>query len=187
MPFSFEHLDIPGLVVIQPKVFPDGRGFFMESYKASEFARAGIPAQFVQDNHSSSVRGVLRGLHYQLPPFAQGKLVRVLEGRVWDVAVDIRTNSPTKGKWFGTELSADDRRMLYIPEGFAHGFVTLSDRAQFFYKCTAEYNKECEAGIRWDDPKLGIRWPISEVTVSEKDRALPLLRDAVSFPEAGLS
>jgi dTDP-4-dehydrorhamnose 3,5-epimerase len=184
VPFSFDRLDIAGLVVIQPKIFPDGRGFFLESYKASEFSKAGIKAQFIQDNHSFSVKGVLRGLHYQLPPFAQGKLVRVLEGRVWDVAVDIRSNSRTRGKWFGIELTADDHRMFYIPEGFAHGFVTLSERAQFFYKCTAEYNKEREAGIRWDDPTLGIRWPMSEVTVSEKDRALPLWRDAIPLPEA---
>jgi dTDP-4-dehydrorhamnose 3,5-epimerase len=135
----------------------------------------------VQDNHSSSVRGVLRGLHYQLPPFEQGKLVQVLEGRIWDVAVDIRPESQTLGKWYGIELSAQDHQMLYIPPGFAHGFVTLTERAQFFYKCTAEYRKESEAGIRWDDPSIGIAWPFTEVTVSERDRSLPLYSDAALF------
>jgi dTDP-4-dehydrorhamnose 3,5-epimerase len=174
MPFVFEPAGVPGLVVIQPQMFPDDRGFFLESYKESEFQRAGFSERFV-----------LRGLHYQLPPYAQGKLVRVLEGRVWDVAVDIRSDSPTKGKWFGIELSAHDHRMFYIPPGFAHGFVTLSERAQFFYKCTAEYNKESEAGIRWDDPTIGISWPLTDVAVSERDRGLPLFNEAELFP-AGL-
>jgi dTDP-4-dehydrorhamnose 3,5-epimerase len=142
VPFTFEAGGLPGLVVIRPRVFPDDRGFFLESYKESEFQRSGISGRFVQDNHSSSVRGVLRGLHYQLPPFEQGKLVQVLEGRIWDVAVDIRPESQTLGKWYGIELSAQDHQMLYIPPGFAHGFVTLTERAQFFYKCTAEYRKE---------------------------------------------
>ena len=187
MPFTFEPAGLPGLVVIQPRVFPDDRGFFLESYKESEFQRAGISVRFVQDNHSSSVRGVLRGLHYQLPPFAQGKLVRVLEGRVWDVAVDIRPDSPTFRKWYGIELSSQDHRMLYIPPGFAHGFVTLSERAQFFYKCTAEYRKESEAGIRWDDPAIGIAWPLTDVTVSERDRSLPLFSEAALFPAGWLA
>lgn len=182
MPFTFEPAGLPGLVVIQPRVFPDDRGFFLESYKESEFQQAGISDRFVQDNHSSSVRGVLRGMHYQLPPFAQGKLARVLEGRVWDVAVDIRPDSPTFRKWYGIELSAQDYRMLYIPPGFAHGFVTLSERAQFFYKCTAEYRKESEAGIRWDDPTIGIAWPLTEVTVSKRDCGLPLFSEASMFP-----
>ena len=182
MPFTFEPGVLPGLVVIQPRVFPDDRGFFLESYKESEFQRAGILGRFLQDNHSSSVRGVLRGMHYQLPPFAQGKLVRVLEGRVWDVAVDIRPDSPTFRKWYGIELSAQDHRMFYIPPGFAHGFVTLSERAQFYYKCTAEYRKESEAGIRWDDPTIGIVWPLAEVTVSKRDRSLPLFSEATLFP-----
>ena len=178
MPFLFEPASVPGVVIIQPRVFPDARGFFLESYKESEFSRAGITGHFVQDNHSSSERGVMRGLHYQLPPFTQGKLVQVLEGSVWDVAVDIRKGSPTFGKWFGIELSAHDHRMLYIPEGFAHGFVTLTERAQFFYKCTAEYHKESEAGIRWDDPTIGILWPVGDVVVSERDTRLPLLPEA---------
>ncbi len=178
MPFTFEPCEIEGLLVVRPRVFPDGRGFFLESYKQSEFGKAGIKAAFVQDNHSLSSRGVLRGLHYQLPPFAQGKLVRVLEGRVWDVAVDIRRGSPTFGRWFGMELSAEEHTLVYIPPGFAHGFVTLSERAQFFYKCTAEYSREHEAGIRWNDPSLAIRWPLGDVSVSERDQGLPLLANA---------
>ena len=182
MPFTFEPGGLPGLLIIQPRVFPDDRGFFLESYRASDFERAGIRLPFVQDNHSLSEHGVLRALHYQLPPFAQGKLVRVLEGRIWDVAVDIRPGSPTFAKWFGAELSAEDHRMMYIPPGFAHGFVTLSDHAQFFYKCTSEYHKESEGGIRWNDPTIGIAWPMKEVTVSDRDRGLPVLRDAKPFP-----
>lgn len=184
MPFVFEPCEIEGLVIVRPRIFPDGRGFFLESYKASEFERAGITLPFVQDNHSLSSRGVLRGLHYQLPPRAQGKLVRVLAGRVWDVAVDIRQDSPTFGRWFGMELSAEDHTMLYIPPGFAHGFITLSDIAQFFYKCTAEYSKEHEAGIRWDDPRIAIRWPVSNVVISERDQGLPFLSEA-KLPPAG--
>jgi len=178
MPFAFHHTTLDGVVVIEPAVFPDDRGFFMESFKKSAFDAAGITEEFVQDNHSRSVRGVLRGLHYQLTPHAQGKLVRVLEGTVWDVAVDIRKGSPTFGKWFGVELSADNHKMLYIPPGCAHGFVTLTEYAQFFYKCTAEYDKASEAGIRWDDPDLAIAWPISAAIVSEKDAQLPNLSDA---------
>lgn len=181
MPFTFEPVGLPGLLVIQPRIFLDERGYFLESYKASDFQHAGIAGGFVQDNHSVSTRGVLRGLHYQLPPFAQGKLVRVLEGCVWDVAVDIRPDSPSFGKWYGIELSALDSRMFYIPPGFAHGFVTLSDRAQFFYKCSCEYRKQSEAGIRWDDPKIGIAWPIAEVIVSERDRSLPFFSEAMPF------
>ena len=186
MPFEFEKAELEGLFVIRPKVFPDDRGFFLESYKASDFQKARIDVVFVQDNHSSSTRGVLRGLHYQLPPHAQGKLVRVLEGRVWDVAVDIRPESPTFGRWFGIELSAVDHLMFYIPPGFAHGFVTLSETAQFFYKCTAEYDKESEAGIRWDDPQIAVKWPLNDVHVSDRDRGLPLLFAARVFPKGWL-
>lgn len=181
MPFQFRRTEIPGVLIVEPRVFPDGRGFFMEAYKYSDFAGAGIAEHFVQDNHSSSARGVLRGLHYQLPPHAQGKLVRVIEGRVWDVAVDIRRGSPTFRKWTGVELSAENSRMVYIPPGFAHGFLTLSEHAQFFYKCTAEYSASCEAGIRWDDPGIGIPWPAAEITVSDRDRGLPLLSEARVF------
>ncbi len=187
MPFTFEPSGLPGLVVIKPRVFPDDRGYFLESYKESDFVRAGIPARFVQDNHSSSSRGVLRGLHYQLPPYAQGKLVRVLEGRVWDVAVDIRPDSPAFRKWFGIELSAEDHTLLYIPPGFAHGFVVLSEKAQFFYKCTAEYNNESEADLRWNDPQIAITWPAKDVTISERDQGLPLFAAARLFPKGYVS
>lgn len=183
MPFAFKPAPLAGLVIVDPRVYPDDRGFFLESYKQSDFERAGIPAGFVQDNHSASNRGVLRGLHYQLPPHEQGKLVRALEGRVWDVAVDIRPSSASFGEWFGIELSAENHRMFYIPPGFAHGFVTLSERAQFFYKCTSEYRKQSEAGIRWNDERVGIEWPIEEVQVSERDAALPSLSEARLFPE----
>ncbi len=182
MPFVFTPAGLPGIVIVQPQAFLDGRGFFIESYKESEFHEAGITGRFVQDNHSFSVRGVLRGLHYQLPPFAQGKLVGVFEGRVWDVTVDIRPDSPAFCKWYGIELSAQDHRMLYIPPGFAHGFVALTNQAQLFYKCTAEYRKECEAGIRWNDPTIGITWPLNDVIVSERDRTLPLISQASIFP-----
>ncbi len=187
MPFTFEPGRLPGLVIIRPRVFPDGRGYFLESYRESDFARAGIPARFVQDNHSSSSRGVLRGMHYQLPPHGQGKLVTVLEGRVWDVALDIRPDSPGFRQWFAMEISAEDHTLFYIPPGFAHGFVVLSERAQFFYKCTAEYRKESEAGIRWNDPQVGIQWPVKDVTVSERDQGLPLFASARLYPPGYVS
>jgi len=177
MPASFAPGPLAGLVIIQPRVFPDGRGSFFETYKQSEYAANGVADEFVQDNHSVSTRGVLRGLHFQNSPHAQGKLVRVVQGAVWDVAVDLRPESPTYGQWFGLELSADNRTQLYIPVGFGHGFVTLSETAEFVYKCTAEYNKAREGGVRWDDPTLGIAWPLAglEVSVSDKDAALPFL------------
>jgi dTDP-4-dehydrorhamnose 3,5-epimerase len=177
MAAHFELSPLSGLILIEPRVFPDDRGFFMETYKASEYRANGLPEIFVQDNHSKSTKGVLRGLHFQNPPHAQGKLVRVIEGTVWDVAVDIRRDSPTYLKWFGVELSAENHLQFYIPPGFAHGFVTLSDVAQFQYKCTAEYNKESEGGYRWDDPDIGIKWPIKDLLVSEKDAALPFIKD----------
>jgi dTDP-4-dehydrorhamnose 3,5-epimerase len=177
VPFKFTETPIPGLLVVEPRVFPDGRGFFLETYKDSEFRAAGIPGPFLQDNQSGSVRGVLRGLHYQDPPHAQGKLVRVIRGAVWDVAADLRKDSPTYSKWFGLELSEENRLMLYVPPGFAHGYLTLSDTAEFQYKCTAEYNKAAEGGLRWDDPDLRIDWPSRDVQVSEKDAVLPYLRD----------
>lgn len=175
MPFVFTETPIPGLLVVEPRSFPDGRGFFMETFKATEFERAGIPGPFVQDNHSKSARGVLRGLHFQRPPHAQGKLVRVTTGRVWDVAVDLRFGSPTFGKWQGLELSADNRRMFWLPAGFAHGFVALEDDTELQYKCTAEYHGPSDAGIRWDDPILAIRWPDLGVppVLSDKDARLP--------------
>ena len=155
---------------------PYDRGYFMETWKASEFAAAGIPWHFVQDNQSLSSRGTLRGLHFQHPPHAQAKLVRVSRGAVWDVVVDLRPGSVHKGSWYGLELSADNRKMLFIPEGFAHGFVALADDTELLYKCSAEYHGPSEAGIRWDDPDLGIEWPLRDVTISEKDGRLPSWR-----------
>lgn len=179
MPFSFEKTPLDGVLIVRPRVFDDERGFFFESYKSSEFAAAGMDQVFVQDNHSRSDRGVLRGLHMQMPPHAQAKLVRVTRGSVWDVAVDLRRGSPTLGQWFGVELSETSHTMLFIPRGFAHGFVTLSDQAELQYKCDAEYDRASEFGIRWDDPDLAIAWPSSDVLVSQKDAALPHLRDAM--------
>jgi dTDP-4-dehydrorhamnose 3,5-epimerase len=181
MPFTFTRLSIPDLILIKPRVFPDERGFFCETYKLSEFAANGIPDAFVQDNHSSSSYGVLRGLHYQLPPHGQGKLVRVIGGRIWDVGVDIRRSSPTFGKWAGAELSDENMSMLWIPPGFAHGFVTLSESVHLLYKCTSEYDKGCERGIRWNDEDIGIEWPIKEVLVSKRDESLPSLKNATVY------
>ena len=180
MPFTFKRLEIPDVILIEPRVFQDVRGFFMETYKYSDFAAFGIAERFVQDNHSRSVKGVLRGLHYQNPPHAQGKLIRVVVGEVFDVAVDIRKGSPTYGKWVGVKLSAENRRMLYIPPGFAHGFCVLSDVAEVVYKVTAEYAPECEAGIIWNDPGIGIEWPIKHPIISSKDAQWPTLREAVN-------
>lgn len=181
MPFNFYPSDIEDVQLIKPRVFPDDRGYFLESYKRSEFVDAGIEAFFVQDNHSLSGKGTLRGIHYQLPPHSQGKLVRVLSGAVYDVAVDLRRGSSTFGRWVGYELSAENNRMLYIPPGFGHAFLVLRDNTHFVYKCTAEYNRASEGGVRWDDPELAIPWPIKEPTLSEKDSRLPLLRDAELF------
>lgn len=178
MPFEFIPLEIPGPLVVESRVFGDARGSFTEVYKYSEFAHAGIAEHFVQDNYSRSSRGVLRGLHYQKDPFAQGKLVRCLKGRVFDVVVDIREGSPYFGKWVGIELSEDNGLMFFVPRGFAHGFVVLSDMADFLYKCTAEYSPENDRGLLWNDPSIGIDWPVTEPVLSNKDRALPLLRNA---------
>ena len=180
MPFQFRRLEIPEVILIEPRVFQDERGFFKETYKYSEFAAFGITERFVQDNHSRSVKGVLRGLHYQNPPKAQGKLVRVIVGGIFDVAVDIRVGSPTYGKWVGVKLSAENKRMLYIPPGFAHGFCVLSDVAEVVYKVTEEYAPECEAGIIWNDPEIGIAWPIERPILSPKDAAWPPLREAIN-------
>lgn len=179
MPFVFKETSIVGVMIIEPRVFPDDRGFFMETYKASDFCNAGITENFVQDNLSSSTRGVLRGIHYQVNPFAQGKLVRVNSGSVWDVAVDLRRNSGTFGKWTGIELSGENKKMFYIPPGFGHGFAVLSDVAEFTYKCTAEYNPKAEGGIRWNDPELSVQWPLPAdiIKVSARDEQLPLLGD----------
>lgn len=177
MPFTFTTLDINGLVLIKPHLFPDDRGFFMESYKESEFKKGGITAIFVQDNQSLSNKHVLRGLHYQCAPKAQGKLIRVIKGTVWDVAVDIRRGSPTYKKWTSIELSEENNMMLYIPPGFAHGFVTLSDEAHLLYKCTEEYDQKLDAGIRWDDPDINIAWPVKDPLVSDKDKKLPFFKE----------
>ncbi len=180
MPFRFERLEIPEVVLIEPRFFSDERGFFMETYKYSEFTAFGIIDRFVQDNHSYSKRGVLRGLHYQNPPKAQGKLVRVIAGEVFDVAVDIRKGSPTYGKWFGVKLSEENKKMLYIPPGFAHGFLVLSETAEVLYKTTEEYSPEHEAGIIWDDPEIGIDWPMKNPILSPKDASWPSLAKAIN-------
>ena len=178
MPFKFQRLEIPDVILIEPEVFSDERGFFMETYKYSGFYAFGIKEHFVQDNHSRSVKRVLRGLHYQNPPKAQGKLVRVILGEVFDVAVDIRKGSSTYGKWVGVVLSLENKRMLYIPPGFAHGFCVLSDVAEVLYKVTEEYAPECEAGIIWNDPEIGIEWPIKNPIISSKDASWPPLKEA---------
>ncbi len=169
--------------LIEPKVFGDARGFFFESYNRQTFnAATGLDVDFVQDNHSKSTRGVLRGLHYQLPPRAQGKLVRVVQGEVFDVAVDIRKSSPTFGRWVGDILSAENKRQLWIPPGFAHGFVTLSDTAEFLYKTTDTYAPACERCIRWDDPALGIDWRLDAAPlISAKDAVGSAFADAEVF------
>jgi dTDP-4-dehydrorhamnose 3,5-epimerase len=173
---------LPGVLLIEPRVFGDARGFFLESWNRRTFAEAGLDMDFVQDNHSRSSRGVLRGLHYQLHN-PQGKLVRVTQGAVFDVAVDIRRASPHFGRWVGYELSADNHRMLWIPPGFAHGFLVLSDTADFLYKCTSLYDPPSDRGIRWDDPAIGIDWPDmgGAPLLSAKDAAAPLLADAEVF------
>jgi dTDP-4-dehydrorhamnose 3,5-epimerase len=175
MPFTFTATALPGVVIIEPTVFADSRGFFMETYKRSAFAEAGLDMVFVQENHSRSARGTLRGLHLQRPPRAQGKLVRVLQGEILDVAADIRPDSATFGKWESVTLSATNRRSLYIPAGYAHGFCVVSDEAEVVYKTTDEYAPELEWGVRWDDPVLGIPWPISSPLLSARDTKWPPL------------
>jgi dTDP-4-dehydrorhamnose 3,5-epimerase len=169
----------PGLVVFEPKIFEDSRGYFFESFNAKIFSAAGIEVEFVQDNQSSSGYGVIRGLHYQLNPHAQSKLVRVLSGTILDIAVDIRRDSPTFGQSFSIELSAENKKQLFIPPGFAHGFSVLTEKAEVFYKCDEFYNKESEAGILFSDPSLKIDWqiPVDKAVVSAKDEMLPLLAE----------
>ena len=179
---------LPGVVIVEPTAFGDERGWFMETFNEPRWlqglAALGLPAprRFVQDNHSCSKAGVLRGLHYQLPPQPQGKLVRVVQGAAWDVAVDIRRESPTFGRWFGLELSAANRRQLWIPEGFAHGFIALQDDTHFLYKTTDVWSRDCERSVRWDDPAIGIEWPLPAGVklplVAPKDAAAPLLAGA---------
>ncbi len=169
---------IPGLFVLEPKVFEDARGYFYESYNRNTFHKLGIDNDFVQDNQSKSNKGVLRGLHYQLEPFAQAKLVRVISGSVFDVAVDIRKGSPTFGKWFGEILSAENKKQMLVPRGFAHGFLVLEDNTEFYYKCDNFYSKPHDRGIKFDDPEIGIQWnfPDENLLLSEKDKTAPLLK-----------
>jgi dTDP-4-dehydrorhamnose 3,5-epimerase len=176
--FSFEPSEIPDVVRIRTRRFRDSRGFFSESFRRSAYREAGIPNSFAQDNWARSEEGVLRGLHYQLAPRAQGKLVGVIRGRIWDVAVDIRVGSPTFGRWVGAELDEGSGDLLWIPPGFAHGYQVLSTRADVVYKVTHEYDPDLDRGIRWDDPDLAIRWPRSDPVLSDRDRGLPSLRDA---------
>jgi dTDP-4-dehydrorhamnose 3,5-epimerase len=178
MPFNFKKLQIPEVILVEPKVFEDERGFFMETYKMPDFVASGIKGSFVQDNHSRSTKGVLRGLHYQTPPFAQGKLVRAVRGDIFDVAVDIRKGSPTYGKWVSAILSEENKNMLYIPEGFAHGFCVLSEIAEVIYKSTNVYSPQCEAGVIWNDGDLNIKWPVKEPILSARDEKWPRLQDA---------
>ncbi len=169
---------IPGLLIIEPKIFEDERGFFVETYNESRYKEMGIPGDFVQDNLSQSKKGVLRGLHYQAPPFAQGKLVTVLAGAVLDVAVDIRFGSPTFGQHVAVELTAENKKQFWIPEGFAHGFLTLEDNTLFSYKCTNVYSPDHDRGVKWSDSEIGIDWPqIEALRISEKDQQQPLLKE----------
>ncbi len=170
--------DLPGVVVIEPTVHRDDRGFFVETWHADRYAEHGVPAAFVQDNHSRSQRGILRGLHAQ-SPFWQGKLVRAIEGEIWDVAVDVRRGSPAYGKHVGVSLSAENFRQIYVPPGCLHGFCVLSEAAQVEYKCTELYHPEADFSVLWNDPELGVSWPIQEPALSAKDRDAPRLRDVL--------
>lgn len=171
---------IKDLYIIKPDIFYDTRGYFFEGYNEERFRKAGLNMKFVQDNESQSMRGVLRGLHFQKPPYAQGKLVRVVRGVVRDVAVDLRKDSPTYGKWHSVLLTGDDKFMYWIPEGFAHGFVCLEDHTIFTYKCTNFYNKASEGSVRWNDPDIGVKWGIDNPLLSDKDTKAPFLKDFVS-------
>jgi dTDP-4-dehydrorhamnose 3,5-epimerase len=175
---NFTETSLPGVILIEPRVFGDSRGFFMETYRADLFRDHGIDETFVQDNHSRSARGVLRGLHYQ-EPHPQGKLVRCTRGALFDVAVDIRRGSPSFGKWYGVTLSDENKAMLWIPPGFAHGFCTLVDETDLVYKTTEIYRPEFDRAILWNDPEIAIEWPIADPILSAKDTAAPRLRDAL--------
>lgn len=176
MPFEFEKLEIEDVILVKPKVFGDNRGFFMESYKKSEFVKNGIDREFVQDNHSKSTKGVLRGLHYQANPKAQAKLIRCSKGKIYDAIVDLRKNSNTFGKWLKVELSEENKHMLFIPEGFAHGFVVLSDEAELLYKTNTEFSPEHDRGLLYCDEEVNIDWDINfEPILSEKDKTQPKL------------
>ena len=187
MPFSFEPLGLEGLILIKPKVFADERGYFMELTKNTDLISFGVDTNFVQDNLSYSRKGVVRGLHYQMKPVLQGKLVTCLSGKIYDVAVDIRVGSPGFGKWVSVELSEEDHHLFWIPEGFAHGFMVLSEEALVLYKVSgSEYSPEHDAGIRWDDPDINIDWPIKDISqliISEKDKHFPSLRERLDRVE----
>ncbi len=183
MELRIESKPLNGVCVLAPQVFQDERGFFMEVFKADQFKSLGLPTEFVQDNHSGSVRGVLRGLHFQWEP-PMGKLMRVTRGTAFLVAVDIRKGSPTLGKWFGAEISAESHKQIWAPAGFARGFCALSDYAEIQYKCTGIYNNKGESGIRWDDPEIGIQWPIREVQLSDKDRKAQTLKEWLARAES---
>ncbi|MDE1844367.1 MAG: dTDP-4-dehydrorhamnose 3,5-epimerase [Thaumarchaeota archaeon] len=178
MPFQFKRLEIPEIILVDAQAFSDERGFFMESFKESVFSANGINTKFVQDNYSHSIKGVLRGLHYQKDPKAQAKLVIVARGEIFDVAVDIRKNSPTYGRWVGEILSDKNHQLLYIPEGFAHGFCVLSDTADVLYKINSEYSPEHERGILWNDQDISIKWPTEKPVMIKKDLELPTLKNA---------
>jgi dTDP-4-dehydrorhamnose 3,5-epimerase len=178
MPFTFTRLRLPEVILIQPRIGQDNRGYFRETFKASEFAAFGLSTQFVQSNHSHSTRNVVRALHYQKNPQAQDKLIAVAQGAVFDVAVDIRRGSPTYGAWVGAQLSAENGHLLYIPAGFAHGFCVLGESADLVYQVTAEWSPQHETGIFWNDPAIGIDWPIRNPVLSARDLALPMLDQA---------
>lgn len=178
MPFKFKRLAIPDVILIEAQAFPDERGFFLESYKESNFVPNGINTKFVQDNYSHSIKGVLRGLHYQKNPKAQAKLVMAVRGEIFDVAVDIRKNSPTYGKWVGEIISEKNHNLFYVPEGFAHGFCVLSDEADVIYKVNNEYSAENDRGILWNDPTINVKWPLDNLIISGKDKQHPTLENA---------
>jgi dTDP-4-dehydrorhamnose 3,5-epimerase len=183
MPFEFVKTKIPDVILIKPKVFGDERGFFMETYKKEDFEKAGIRGEFVQDNHSKSKYGVLRGLHFQKDPYAQAKIVRCIRGIIFDVAVDLRKDSPTFGKWVGVILSEFNKHQLYVPRGFAHGFCVLSEVAEVVYKVDNKYAPDYEGGVMWNDEDIGIEWPIDEPILSEKDKKWPTLKELVERGE----
>jgi dTDP-4-dehydrorhamnose 3,5-epimerase len=178
---KFTETELKGVWLIEPVVHEDKRGFFLESFSSREMESLGLPGQFVQDNHSRSLsKGVVRGIHFQKPPFAQSKLVRVVRGSVFDVVVDLRTGSKTFGTWVGVTLSDINKKMLFIPKGFGHGYCTLTEDSEFLYKVDAYYSAQHDAGVRWNDPDIGIQWPVTDPTLSQKDLALPFLKDLLS-------
>lgn len=175
MPFEFRRLEIPDALLIKPKVFEDDRGFFLETYRKDDMEKAGVDAEFVQDNHSRSLRGVLRGLHFQKEPYAQAKIVRCTRGTIYDVLVDLRRRSPSFSRYLGIVLSEESRDMIYVPRGCAHGFLVLSDLAEVVYKVDNVYAPECEGGLVWNDPEVSVSWPLQDPVISERDRLWPTL------------